>query len=225
MPAPVAELLDEGYPGARQSEIGYFSTVNNYEKYLDPKLVKEVYGGEGRDGGSLADRAERVPARSPAGRARATRRPSSPASTRSCANRPPSNGCRSIPPARSWPIYRELRSRGVKVTTASGATSVTVAHSTLGAVIALNRRFPLLADAQRRHAWELRLGDRLPRDLKGQCAAIVGLGPIGRTLASLLRMLGMTVIGVHRSTAPVEAVRSARSPTPTCSTCFPRPTG
>lgn len=50
----------EGYPGARQSEIGYFSTVNNYEKYLDPKLVSEVYGGVGRDGGSLADRAERV---------------------------------------------------------------------------------------------------------------------------------------------------------------------
>ena len=50
----------EGFPGARQSEIGYFSTVNNYEKYLDPKLVKEVYGGEGRDGGSLADRAQRV---------------------------------------------------------------------------------------------------------------------------------------------------------------------
>ena len=43
-----------------QSEIGYFSTVDNYEKYLDPKLVKEVYGGEGRDGGSLADRAQRV---------------------------------------------------------------------------------------------------------------------------------------------------------------------
>ncbi|MFO1080330.1 MAG: extracellular solute-binding protein [Reyranellaceae bacterium] len=50
----------EGFPGARQSEIGYFSTVNTYEKYLDPKLVKEVYGGEGRDGGSLADRVERV---------------------------------------------------------------------------------------------------------------------------------------------------------------------
>jgi putative spermidine/putrescine transport system substrate-binding protein len=50
----------EGFPGARQSEIGYFSTVNTYEKYLDPKLVKEVYGGEGRDGGSLEDRAQRV---------------------------------------------------------------------------------------------------------------------------------------------------------------------
>src|SRR5262249_10153371 len=46
------------------------------------------------------------------------------------------------------PIYRELRARGVKVTTASGATAVTVSHSVLGALIAINRRFPLLADAQ-----------------------------------------------------------------------------
>lgn len=102
------------------------------------------------------------------------------------------------------PIYRELRGRGVKVTTASGATAVTVAHSTLGAVIAVNRRFPLLADAQRRHAWEPRLGERSPRDLKGQCAVIVGLGPIGRNLAALLKMLGMTVVGVHRSAELVE---------------------
>jgi phosphoglycerate dehydrogenase-like enzyme len=102
------------------------------------------------------------------------------------------------------PIYRELRDRGVKVTTASGATAVTVSHSALGALITLNRRFPLLADAQRRHAWEPRLGERSPRDLKGQCAVIVGLGPIGRNIAGLLRMLGMTVIGVRRSAEPVE---------------------
>jgi len=102
------------------------------------------------------------------------------------------------------PIYRELRDRGVKVTTASGATAVTVAHSALGALIALNRRFPLLADAQRRHAWEPRLGERSPRDLRGQTAVIVGLGPIGRTLAMLLKTLGMTTVGVHRSPAAVE---------------------
>lgn len=102
------------------------------------------------------------------------------------------------------PIYRELRERGVKVTTASGATSVTVAHSTLGALIALNRRFPLLADAQRRHAWEPRLGERSPRDLAGQCAVIVGLGPIGRKLAVMLKMLGLSVIGVRRTPEPVE---------------------
>lgn len=101
------------------------------------------------------------------------------------------------------PIYRELRARGVKVTTASGATAVTVAHSVLGAVIALNRRFPLLADAQRRHAWEPRLGERSPRDLKGQCAVIVGMGPIGCTIARLLEGLGMRSIGVRRRAAPL----------------------
>jgi phosphoglycerate dehydrogenase-like enzyme len=103
------------------------------------------------------------------------------------------------------PIYRELRARGVKVTTASGATAVTVGHSTLGAVIALNRRFPLLADAQRRHAWEPRLGERSPRDLAGQCAVIVGMGPIGRNIAGHLKMLGMTAIGVRRNPEPVDA--------------------
>jgi len=101
------------------------------------------------------------------------------------------------------PIYRELRDRGVKVTTASGATAITVAHSALGAIIALNRRFPLLADAQRRHAWEPRLGERSPRDLKGQCAVIVGLGPIGRHIAGFLKMLGMRVIGGRRRPEPV----------------------
>lgn len=101
------------------------------------------------------------------------------------------------------PIYRELRNRGVKVTTASGATAVTVSHSVLGAVIALNRRFPLLADAQRRHAWEPRIGNGAPRDLKGQCAVVVGLGPIGRNIATLLKALGMRVIGVRRSPEPV----------------------
>lgn len=101
------------------------------------------------------------------------------------------------------PFYRELRERGVKVTTASGATAVTVAHSALGGLIAINRRFPLLADAQRRHAWEPRVGDGAPRDLKGQTAIVVGLGPIGQHLAGLLKMLGITVIGVRRTPTPV----------------------
>jgi D-2-hydroxyacid dehydrogenase (NADP+) len=101
------------------------------------------------------------------------------------------------------PIYRELRGRGAKVTTASGATAITVAHSVLGAVIALNRRWPLRADAQRRHAWEPRLAERSPRDLKGQRALIVGMGPIGRNIARLLEVLGMVSIGVRRTAEPV----------------------
>ena len=100
-------------------------------------------------------------------------------------------------------FYTELRARGVKVTTASGATATTVAHSTLGAIIALNRRFTLLADAQRRHAWEPRLGAASPRDLAGQQAVVVGLGPIGQKLAQLLKALDMRVTGVRRTPEPV----------------------
>ena len=107
------------------------------------------------------------------------------------------------PAGAELPIYRELRGRGVKVTTASGATAVTVAHSALGGLIAINRRFPLLADAQRRHAWEPRLGAQAPRDLKGQTAIVVGLGPIGQHLTPLLKMLGLHVIGVRRAPVPV----------------------
>ena len=101
------------------------------------------------------------------------------------------------------PIYVELRQRGVKVTTSSGATASTVAQSAAGAVLSLARRFPALMDAQRRHAWEPLLGERAPRDLMGQTAVIVGLGPIGRTLAATLKVLGLTVIGVRREATPV----------------------
>jgi putative spermidine/putrescine transport system substrate-binding protein len=50
----------DGYPGAQQSKIGYFSTSGGYDKYLEPDLIKQVYGGVGRDGGSLEERARRV---------------------------------------------------------------------------------------------------------------------------------------------------------------------
>ena len=117
-----------------------------------------------------------------------------------CLRKSPSLRWLQIHPAGAeLPIYRELRSRGVKVTTASGATATTVAHSALGGLIAINRRFPLLMDAQRRHAWEPRLGPDSPRDFKGQTAVIVGLGPIGQNLGKLLKVLGIHVIGVRRS--------------------------
>jgi putative spermidine/putrescine transport system substrate-binding protein len=49
-----------GFPGARQSEIGYFSSVDTFRPYLSPELTRSVYEGEGRDGGSLTDRASKV---------------------------------------------------------------------------------------------------------------------------------------------------------------------
>ena len=99
------------------------------------------------------------------------------------------------------PIYPELRARGVTVTTSSGANAKAVAQMILAALLALGRRLPDLMAAQRRHAWEPLLGARAPRDLTGQTALIVGLGPIGQEAARLLKMLRLQVIGVRRSDA------------------------
>ncbi|MBI3513289.1 MAG: extracellular solute-binding protein [Proteobacteria bacterium] len=50
----------EGFAGARQSEIGYFSPIKTYEKYLKPEEVAQWYGGVGRDGGSIDERCKNV---------------------------------------------------------------------------------------------------------------------------------------------------------------------
>jgi len=96
------------------------------------------------------------------------------------------------------PIYPELRERGVRVTTSSGANADAVAQMALTGVLALGRCLPELMDAQRRKSWEPLLGPRAPRDLPGQTAVVVGLGPIGQEIARLLKALRMRVIGVRR---------------------------
>lgn len=91
------------------------------------------------------------------------------------------------------PIYVELRERGVVVTTSSGANAEVVAHSALAGLLALARRLPQLIDAQRARRWMPLLGQHLPRDLTGQRAMIVGWGPIGQRIGSLLSQLGLQV--------------------------------
>lgn len=50
----------EGYAGARQAEIGYYSPVDSYTRYLTPDQVRQLIAGEGRDGGSLDRRNTKV---------------------------------------------------------------------------------------------------------------------------------------------------------------------
>ena len=100
------------------------------------------------------------------------------------------------------PIYPKLIARGVTVTTSSGLTADTVAQSAVGGLLALARRFPQLMGAQQRRAWEPLIDQRAPRDLKGQTAIVVGLGPIGLEIARLLTAIGLHVIGVRTSATP-----------------------
>ncbi len=100
------------------------------------------------------------------------------------------------------PIFGELKSRGVRVTTSSGANAQVVAQTALAAILSLAREFPRLFDAQRARTWTPLIGGLLPRDLAGQTAVIVGWGPIGQTLAGYLRMLGLNVVAVRSAATP-----------------------
>jgi phosphoglycerate dehydrogenase-like enzyme len=104
------------------------------------------------------------------------------------------------------PVYGELRARGVEVTTSSGTNASVVVQTALAGVLMLARCFPQLLAAQRARTWAPLVGSGLPRDLAGQTAVIVGWGPIGQGLGTLLSALGLRVVAVRSSTG-AESVR------------------
>jgi phosphoglycerate dehydrogenase-like enzyme len=95
-------------------------------------------------------------------------------------------------------IYLDLLAKGVQVSTSSGANAQVVATVALAGMLALARRFPLLWAEQQGRQWIPMMGDRMPRDLPGQTATVVGWGPIGQKLGSLLQALGMNVVAVRQ---------------------------
>ena len=101
------------------------------------------------------------------------------------------------------PIYPELRTRGVTVTTSSGANAQGVAATALAGLLALSRRFPQLMVAQQQCRWAPLVGaGPLPPDLAGQTLVLVGWGPIAQALHPHLVLLGLNVVVVRRSAVP-----------------------
>ena len=111
-------------------------------------------------------------------------------------------------------IYQDLLSRGVQLTTSSGANAQVVATVALAGLLALARRFPMLMAEQQARQWIPLMGPRMPRDLPGQTATIVGWGPIGQTLGRWLTSLGLQVVAVRQrvdavTLAPTDGVQMA----------------
>lgn len=100
------------------------------------------------------------------------------------------------------PVYLDLMARGVQVATGSGANARVVAQTVLAGILALARRLPLLLRAQAERRWAPLLTEAMPRDLEGQCALIVGWGPIGQQVARLLEPLGLRVMVARHGSAP-----------------------
>jgi phosphoglycerate dehydrogenase-like enzyme len=86
------------------------------------------------------------------------------------------------------------RERGVVITNARGVFSRPIAEYVLMMILAISRRLPQLLELQRERTWQPLEGSEL-RDLT---IGIVGLGSIGRSVASLASAFGCRVIAIRR---------------------------
>lgn len=92
------------------------------------------------------------------------------------------------------PWFGQLLARGIRVTHSSGASAVPIAHTVMLYLLALSRDLRSWEEARSRRAWE-------PHDfadLQGQRLGILGMGPIGRSVAGLGMAFGMETVGMTR---------------------------
>jgi phosphoglycerate dehydrogenase-like enzyme len=98
-------------------------------------------------------------------------------------------------------VDREILRSGIAVTTASGIHVTPIGEYVLGMMIMLAKGWPHLFRAQEKGEWA-----RLtPQELEGRTVGVVGLGSVGQEVARLAKLLGMRVLGVRRSGAPLES--------------------
>ncbi len=89
----------------------------------------------------------------------------------------------------------DVAASDVTVTNSRGVFDGAIAEYVLGLVLAFAKDLPGTWDRQRRREWEHRDTERVA----GTTALIVGVGPIGRAVARLLRAAGVRVRGVGRT--------------------------
>jgi len=102
-----------------------------------------------------------------------------------------------------WALVPTLPA-GVIVTRIPGIFGPWMREYVLGWCLAITQRTETYRSAQRERRWRQEI---LPERLAGKTMAIVGLGDIGRTIASSARALGVRVIGVSRSGRAVRGVQ------------------
>ncbi|GMG84072.1 D-2-hydroxyacid dehydrogenase [Paralimibaculum aggregatum] len=96
----------------------------------------------------------------------------------------------------------------VTVTNCVGVLAPFLAETCIGAIIALNNGLIAYRDRQKARRWE----GILFRPIAGQVLVVVGAGAIGGELARRAAALGMRVIAIRRSGAPVPGAAEVRPP-------------
>lgn len=94
----------------------------------------------------------------------------------------------------------ELVNSGIILTNAREVHGVVVAEQVMAMMFAIARRIPESVRFQVKHIWGqpiLSEEDRIPQELGGATLGLVGLGSIGRNVASRASAMGMKVIAVR----------------------------
>lgn len=98
----------------------------------------------------------------------------------------------------------------VALTNSTGIHGETIGETVVGYLLAFARRLHVYRDAQADREWR-----DVPYEasftLEGERLCVVGLGTLGRGIASRASALGMDVVGVRRSGDPVPGVREVYS--------------
>lgn len=93
---------------------------------------------------------------------------------------------------------------------AGGTHEPEMCEFVIGMLLACTYRVPRIVDQQRSHSW---ITPIMPlRALEGSTMCVVGLGTIGNGIARRARALGMRVVGVRHSGAPVDGVDEVVTP-------------
>lgn len=99
----------------------------------------------------------------------------------------------------------ELEDRGIVLTNSTGIHGESVGETVLGYMLSVARRLGQYARQQEHREWSRPEWD-VPFTLAGESVCVVGLGTLGRGIATRTNALGMAVTGVRRSGEPVEGV-------------------
>jgi lactate dehydrogenase-like 2-hydroxyacid dehydrogenase len=105
--------------------------------------------------------------------------------------------------------FDALAPRGIPVTNTPDVLTEDVADVAVGLLLSSARRLPQLDRYVRAGAWEAKAPLQPARSLRGKVAGIVGLGRIGRAVATRLQAFGMDIRYFQRSTADCPYRRSA----------------
>lgn len=106
---------------------------------------------------------------------------------------------------------RAYEDTGTPLTNSTGIHATTVGELAVGYMLMFARRLHVYRDEQNRGEWYEPAYDQ-PFTVEGESACVVGLGTIGRGIATRADALGMDVVGVRRSQESVPGVSTVYRP-------------